>query len=348
MAKYHINPETGAPLVCSAKTPESCKYSTSKNLAEHFNSKEEARKAYEKENNEQLLKVEKISQNAKEVSNILKEMEEAYYCEDEDPEIIEFLSEFINNSNEEAIIKVFDLIKDKNFSDYRSIILKSPQISGKTLDNLVNNDSLNMNELNLIAYSSNILPKTLTKLSNNNEYLVRMAVAINTKNVEDLNKLSDDPNSTVRGHIAINKNITKDLINKLSNDSDPWVKGALARNPITDENTLIKISKDKNGNKYFIHSVLSNKKMPGYRLSDFVESDNTEILAVIAGHENTTSEDLLKLSKNKNKHIQENIASNKNTPLAVLIYLSKGPRKNIRDKAKRTIGKLKINKKDLF
>ena len=49
MAKYHINPETGNPNICRAKTPERCIYSTEDTVAEHFDSKDEARSAYEKQ-----------------------------------------------------------------------------------------------------------------------------------------------------------------------------------------------------------------------------------------------------------------------------------------------------------
>lgn len=49
MARYHINPETGNPNICRAKTPESCRYSTEDTVAEHFDSKDEARAAYEKQ-----------------------------------------------------------------------------------------------------------------------------------------------------------------------------------------------------------------------------------------------------------------------------------------------------------
>ena len=50
--KYHINPETGNPNICRAKTPERCIYSTDDTVAEHFDSKDEARAAYEKQMNE--------------------------------------------------------------------------------------------------------------------------------------------------------------------------------------------------------------------------------------------------------------------------------------------------------
>lgn len=49
--RYHINPDTGRAGQCSAKTPEACKYSVeSGTVVEHYDSKEEARAAYEKAN----------------------------------------------------------------------------------------------------------------------------------------------------------------------------------------------------------------------------------------------------------------------------------------------------------
>ena len=48
MARYHINPETGRPNICSAKTPERCIYAKDGEIPEHYDTKEEAREAYAK------------------------------------------------------------------------------------------------------------------------------------------------------------------------------------------------------------------------------------------------------------------------------------------------------------
>lgn len=46
MTKFHINPETGKPSECRAKTPESCKYSQqSGEIVEHYDSMEKAQSA---------------------------------------------------------------------------------------------------------------------------------------------------------------------------------------------------------------------------------------------------------------------------------------------------------------
>lgn len=57
MPKYHINPETGEPSICKAKTPQSCKYYDKETQTEppHFNSKEEGRKHYESMMNKRSL-----------------------------------------------------------------------------------------------------------------------------------------------------------------------------------------------------------------------------------------------------------------------------------------------------
>lgn len=47
--RYHISPKTGNPNICRAKTPESCPVSqNSEGVVEHFDNKEDARKAFEK------------------------------------------------------------------------------------------------------------------------------------------------------------------------------------------------------------------------------------------------------------------------------------------------------------
>lgn len=47
--RYHISPKTGNPNICRAKTPESCPVSqNTEGVVEHFESKADARKAFEK------------------------------------------------------------------------------------------------------------------------------------------------------------------------------------------------------------------------------------------------------------------------------------------------------------
>lgn len=51
MAKttYHISPDTGRPNICRAQTSNGCLYAKDGEIPPHFDSKEEARSAYEKE-----------------------------------------------------------------------------------------------------------------------------------------------------------------------------------------------------------------------------------------------------------------------------------------------------------
>lgn len=54
MANFHINPETGRAGKCSASSPESCKFSSDAGtVVAHYDSKEEAKAAYEKMNESQ-------------------------------------------------------------------------------------------------------------------------------------------------------------------------------------------------------------------------------------------------------------------------------------------------------
>lgn len=52
--KYHINPETGRPNQCTA-TVRGCKYAVNGEMPEHYNSKEEAREAYENQNQDKIV-----------------------------------------------------------------------------------------------------------------------------------------------------------------------------------------------------------------------------------------------------------------------------------------------------
>lgn len=42
MARYHVNPETMRPNICSASSPEKCKFSSNEGVAPHFATKDEA------------------------------------------------------------------------------------------------------------------------------------------------------------------------------------------------------------------------------------------------------------------------------------------------------------------
>ena len=53
--RYHINPKTGRPNICHAKTPERCIYAKDGQIPEHYDSKEEAREAYEKQMESEMV-----------------------------------------------------------------------------------------------------------------------------------------------------------------------------------------------------------------------------------------------------------------------------------------------------
>lgn len=53
MTKYHINPETGRPNICNPEKTGICKYATNDENPPHYDSKVEAKVAYEKTANEE-------------------------------------------------------------------------------------------------------------------------------------------------------------------------------------------------------------------------------------------------------------------------------------------------------
>lgn len=54
MAKYHINPKTGRPNLCDPKVTGVCKYAEDGKNPEHYDSKDEAKIAYEKQGNKEF------------------------------------------------------------------------------------------------------------------------------------------------------------------------------------------------------------------------------------------------------------------------------------------------------
>lgn len=75
MTQYHINPETGRAGQCKAKTPESCKFSIdSGTVVAHYETKDDAKAAYEKLNkNKTLNSVKKNKTPAKLKTKTLQE-----------------------------------------------------------------------------------------------------------------------------------------------------------------------------------------------------------------------------------------------------------------------------------
>lgn len=54
MSKYHINPKTGRPNICDPKVTGVCKYTKDGQPPEHYDSKDEAKVAYEKQGNKEF------------------------------------------------------------------------------------------------------------------------------------------------------------------------------------------------------------------------------------------------------------------------------------------------------
>lgn len=55
MARYHINPKTGRPNICRAQTPERCEYAKDGQIPEHYDTKNDALKAYVDSMNDKIV-----------------------------------------------------------------------------------------------------------------------------------------------------------------------------------------------------------------------------------------------------------------------------------------------------
>lgn len=74
MSKYHINPETGRAGQCKAQSPESCKFSVeSGTVIAHYETKDEAKAAYEKLNKNKTLNSVKKTSKPQAKNNTLQE-----------------------------------------------------------------------------------------------------------------------------------------------------------------------------------------------------------------------------------------------------------------------------------
>lgn len=74
--KYHVNPETGRPNLCSARTSSSCLYAHDGVVPEHYDTKEQARAGYEESMKDATFVVEKSIAPKKKLAQTVLEAKE--------------------------------------------------------------------------------------------------------------------------------------------------------------------------------------------------------------------------------------------------------------------------------
>lgn len=97
-----------------------------------------------------------------------------------------------------------------------------------------------------IANDPNTPPETLNEFSNDQDWMIRSAVAKNRNTPpETLKKLAKDNEWIVRNNVAVNPNTPEDTLHELSDDKDTLVRTNLGKNPSAKIETVMKLAEDK-------------------------------------------------------------------------------------------------------
>ena len=127
---------------------------------------------------------------------------------------------------------------------------------------------------------------------------------------EDLDKLSNDKDSSVRSVVAGHKNATKEHLDKLSNDDEVGVRQGVAGNKNATKEHLDKLSNDKHP---FVRSEVAGNKNATKEHLDKLSNDNmSSVRQQVAGNNNATKEHLDKLSSDEDDSVRSAVANNKN------------------------------------
>ncbi len=162
----------------------------------------------------------------------------------------------------------------------------------------------------IIAFNPNLPQDILQTLAYDNYYSVRVVAAKHPNLSEEsiLRKLSKDENADVRGSVALNPNVSKDILKSLAVETTSCqfvdkagkfspkesIRSLVAKHQNTPKNTLELLARD----------------------SDFVVRMN------VAGNPNTPSAMLEALAKDSYPSVREMCAGNPNTPISTLTLLA--------------------------
>lgn len=197
MARYHVNPKTGRPNLCNAKTPERCDYYNGETNTEapHFATKTEARAYVEKVMEKEFGTAKSISKNK---TTQVKSEKDPY--------------EKLKNLSFEKQVK---LIKDNelSFDQLKALAEHSPELTDEIIFNRV---------INKRRIPSDVADIAIKTGSNMTKEILAQEDSLKRSQVIELGK---SENRNIRASIAASHNLFKDDITmkNLIYDSDKYV-----------------------------------------------------------------------------------------------------------------------------
>ena len=172
-----------------------------------------------------------------------------------------------------------------------------------------------------LAESNNASPEIIEELAENEDMIVRRAVAENPKTpVKLLRKLTGDRDMVMRRNVALNTSTPVDILMKLAEDEEKWVRIAVARNPNTPAEILRKLTEDEYEQVRW--GVASNPNTPAEALMKLTEDGNWVVRREIVENPKTPVEALRKLTEDEYVDVRQKIAKNPNAPADILRKLA--------------------------
>lgn len=201
----------------------------------------------------------------------------------------ERLTDIINLNVDEHILQAIARNPSINSEGMKKLILSFPD---EIFDNMAfklelfanKKNGLNLNflmsedERYHLAKKSNSI-NILKILSKDKSDYVRSGVAENETNDVNIlhNNLSNDNSANVRGALAFNPYVNKDVMNKLSNDKDEFVRLKLAGNINCDKQILSKLSNDPS--ERVRYNVAQNTLTPTNVLKQMLNDDDFNVVS---------------------------------------------------------------------
>lgn len=311
MIKYHIDPETGIPNICNAKSPESCLYFNNKTGEEapHFLTKEDARSYVEELMNKRFPKTNTLSKNSKPSKTTLKENQLTNYSTielDEDKQYnnktINFIKDIDNLISKEKITQQEGM--DKILNKIHNLKPTKENISYKEAKEILTLYTV-ISDAKIKQWKNN-MQKGNFKNENNGLDLRKISIEIekNKKTLIENQSLNED----TQKYIA--KTLTKDeyVTIAINPNAHPSLKAYTQKKIVESENINDKVKLIYSGNSYpIIDRVLATDK----------SYDVRNVLAKV-----TTDKTILeKLSKDKDPSVQLSVYKNMNSTREQQIFI---------------------------
>ena len=158
---------------------------------------------------------------------------------------------------------------------------------------------------------------------------INTAVAINPNvSPEILTVLAKDSDQSVRVSVARNPNVSPEILTVLAKDSNEYVRASVARNPNASPEILTVLAKDSD--EYVRASVARNPNVSPEILTVLAKDSNEYVRESVAINPNVSPEILTVLAKDSDQSVRVSIARNPNVSPEILTVLAKDSNEYVR------------------